>query len=373
MHLKPDHVERFQKWLRNGITDESYLFVRMSGSRRCVVYGAGSPQLLTLSMCAAVDAAAKLKLIEWMGDAPGYVVHDVIESFIKGDHKSKTIFTQASNYWLKDLSKYSGQKTKALTGSVQGVPKDMKDKKLLQNKDKGEAEVSRIIEENTEAPRGEFYERFDKSPFNIEDIIGEGPDRFERMGNKGREKTTHGKPMKLSDLVFDAAIRRSCKFLIYDTIRQKMQIVYLLDDLDLTKIAYLVKRGQAIPEDSRLRTGSSEGKVPICTTEIRELFRNWDYLSAHVSFYKDFEACDAPWGASNGQEKAWALYGAHRAEKILGSKLASKGDAEQLQACIDQVGQGAWAAAIKSYHLGNPSRYGKGASLHTVTTEAETL
>lgn len=376
MDFTEDQVADFQKWLQGGLKDESYLLSRMSGDRRCVVYGCGSPQLLTLAICATIDAADKEGMINTLRDWPPIWVKLTVQKFIDGPHKSKTVFTQASNFWLKDMAKYSMQTTKAITGSTEGtagIREKAKQKKISSDKEKAIRSIRDIIHSNDEPGRGAFYDRFGKSPFKLDDIVGEGPDRFPRMGAKGREQTTHQGVMKLSDLVFDAAIRRSCKFLIYDSIQNGLQIVYLLDDLDLSKIAYLVKRSEAIPEEARLRTGSSEGKVPICTTEIRELFRNWDYLKNHVSFYMGFNACETPWSGRFGQEESWAEYAAHRAQKILAGKLKSEGDGVNLNACIKEAASGQFAKAIQSYHLGNPSLYNKGAALHVVTKEPETL
>jgi hypothetical protein len=301
---------------------------------------------------------------------PPSVFKETFQKFYAGDHKSKTIFEQVSNFWLSQMPKYSGQKTKSLTGAVgnkDAPPTDQK--KLAKAKSAGQREVNSTFKDTD---RGKFYESFDKSKLSLTDVIQGGEKFFEGNKAKGRAKTTHGGDMKLSDLIFDYAIRRSCKFLLYDSISKGKNVAYLLDDLDLDKVAYLVV-DNTIPDSARIVGGPSDGKVPICSTEIRELFRNWDSLCHYVKFFEKMYACKAPWERSEFFAK-WAAYAKHRAEKLLEAKRHEmpSGDVASFIRCIELTGGGLHEKAIKTFHEAHPSMYGKRETVHSVSIAPET-
>ena len=60
---------------------------------------------------------------------------------------------------------------------------------------------------------------------------------------------------------------------------------------------------KAFASDSALTTASI-AKVPVCTTEIREIFRGWDFVKAHFTFYAGFTRIDAPWERA-GDLEVW--------------------------------------------------------------------
>lgn len=370
MELTDTTAREFHDWLRGKLDGRDYLFNELSDTHS-MIYGTGSAQLYVLAMLAMVHAAMASDQYGLICSLPREGLEQVIKIFKDGGyHKSKTIFEQVSNFWLKDSQAYSMAFTKSKTGATLEKPLESKTgNKLKKDLASGVGKVSRI---EGLPVKGRFYREFGQSGFSLGDVIDDRDNYFEARGSKARAMTTHGRDMKMSDLIYDAMIRRSCKFLLYDAIRQGRRVVYLLDDLDLDKVAYLSGKS-GIPDDARIVGGPSDGKVPICTTEIREIFRNWDYFRAYLKFFKDFREAAPPWAAVHGKEREWAAYANHRARALLSSTHPlSTTQRGHLQACCDQHATSP-AQAIESFHLARPSLYSKGAAVHTVTTEPEAL
>jgi hypothetical protein len=371
MKLDSNTALMFHDWVRGKHEDPAYLFNELS-RHASMVYGTGSAQLYVMAMLGLIDAALRTDSFHVLGMLPKPALEELIDTFRDGGwHKSKTRLEQVSNFWLRDSSSYAMQYTKSITGStLDTTPRVKTGKKLEKDKKSGAAMVSRIQSEDR---TGRFYTEFGNSSFSIEDVINERDTYFDSHGSKARTQTTHGSPMKPSDLIYDAMVRRSCKFLLYDAIKQGQRVVYLLDDLDLSKVAYLSGKS-GIPDSARIQSGSSEGKVPICTTELREIFRNWDYFGQHLKFYLNFVECQPPWRGSPQCVKSWALYAGHRAERVLDEKPGALSDYQIncLQRCIGLVETDP-GKAISKFHEASPSHFTKGASLHTVVSLSETL
>ncbi|KPF48828.1 hypothetical protein D621_15645 [beta proteobacterium AAP51] len=100
------------------------------------------------------------------------------------------------------------------------------------------------------------------------------------------------------DQIKNFGVRRACKFLIYDAIERKRKIAYVLDDLNLTEV--VKKHARLLDPDS-----STRRKVPVCTSEIREIFRRWDRLQDHVVFYRWFRKAPAPWDCDYFDRRAY--------------------------------------------------------------------
>ena len=80
---------------------------------------------------------------------------------------------------------------------------------------------------------------------------------------------------------------------MYDAIDQGKPVFYALDELDLPRVAYLVQGSGQYPVDARARKDDkdkvihdAEGKVPVCSSELRELFRYWDHFQKYIFFLK---------------------------------------------------------------------------------------
>ncbi|CAE6734279.1 hypothetical protein R69927_02276 [Paraburkholderia domus] len=165
-----------------------------------------------------------------------------------------------------------------------------------------------------EAERAAFSTRFETSSLGLTAV----PNADQLFSGAKKDNLDLYKSKKeLKDLtgsLKNFAVRRACKFLIYDSIKDGVKIAYALDDLTLLTVV----TGAAI--NLRDPGGKSvKQKVPVCTSEIREIFRNWDYLKDHVVFFKDFKSVPPPWCAptAQGNEIAlWAKYAAARARKL---------------------------------------------------------
>lgn len=159
------------------------------------------------------------------------------------------------------------------------------------------------------------------------------------------------------------SVRRACKFLLSDSIMSNKTILYALDDLDLIKIPFRTQF------EERNTSGTvTFSKIPVCTTELREIFRYWDYYQKYVVFFNDFHQVTPPWEApiANGDMiQGWARYASHLAEKNL-DRLPVQNAPNNLQLslsvtsfneCIKHFTLGRYSDAIKSYFLAKPSAY----------------
>lgn len=161
-------------------------------------------------------------------------------------------------------------------------------------------------------------------------------------------------------MIDDIIVRRSCKFLLYDSIRRGQDIAYVLDDLDLNVVA---QRLRVAETTDRLGANTTERKVPVCTSELREIFRRWDFFVEHLTFYTGFVVCDEPWSA-HGYSQHWATYAVHLAAKVAQQHphlAAASGDVQQA------FNNGLYLQAIGRFHAMRPSRYLPGAFTNSVS------
>ena len=150
-----------------------------------------------------------------------------------------------------------------------------------------------------ETARKGFTTQFNGSQFSLSSI-GNDPDKI----MKGVRKDHGNVPLTTTldvtahnGMLRNFAVRRACKFLIYEAVKDGKQIVYSLDDMDLGAVANKQWRDwdRSAFVDASALTTASNAKVPVCTTEIREIFRGWDFLKTHVVFYEGFTRVDPPW------------------------------------------------------------------------------
>ncbi|MGA7341066.1 MAG: hypothetical protein WBE72_11065 [Terracidiphilus sp.] len=116
---------------------------------------------------------------------------------------------------------------------------------------------------------------------------------------------------KLPGIVVDIAIRRSCKFGIhYFVERKNARLHYILDGMNIQAI---------VDKDRMLNSSTQLNKVPICTSEIRYIFRHWNRLgpTGRLLFYTDFDKVGAPWVNAKhmGTWPSWADYAIARLGK----------------------------------------------------------
>jgi hypothetical protein len=132
--------------------------------------------------------------------------------------------------------------------------------------------------------------------------------------NKGNVKITKDslKTMSESDIGTAAmilAIRRACKFGIeyVAQLTNKGTVHYVLDGIDMSDV--VGKKAMSLWAGT---TG-----IPITTSELRYLFRNWHRLkncaaNGRIRFWKSYVPFDAPWDTS---PKEWLQYAKQRLEK----------------------------------------------------------
>jgi hypothetical protein len=112
------------------------------------------------------------------------------------------------------------------------------------------------------------------------------------------------------------AIRRACKFGIEYIMAFKSGTVhYVTDGITMTVVVGKTE----MPIDMGTRTG-----VPITTSELRYIFRNWhwfrDTLDKDLVFWRSYAPTTAPWITD---PKIWIPYARHRIDKYKAAKQAS--------------------------------------------------
>jgi hypothetical protein len=138
-------------------------------------------------------------------------------------------------------------------------------------------------------------------------------------------------------------VRSACKFLLYDEIERGGRIHYALDGIDVRDVATAAHREL---DDTR-------SKVPVCTSELREIFRMWSYFATYVTFYNRLKIADPPW--TNGPAdlmRLWCEYALARARKALA--LAPQATAVFVQNTVTEIetalGREQYDQGISAYH-----------------------
>jgi thiamine pyrophosphokinase len=121
----------------------------------------------------------------------------------------------------------------------------------------------------------------------------------------GTDKAALGGAEK-ADLEGLLAIRRACKFGIEFAVTSHYKKVhYVLDAITMTDVL----------NKTTFPLYSGKDGVPITTSELRFLFRNWNRFkgTGRVVFYSGFNAVQPPW--ETGNFDGWAAYALHLIEK----------------------------------------------------------
>lgn len=159
-------------------------------------------------------------------------------------------------------------------------------------------------------------------------------------------------PRDNAALIDDIIVRRSCKFLLYNAIGRSQDIAYVLDDLDLDTVAQRLKVEETT---DRLGPGTTERKLPVCTSELLEIFRRWDFFQNHVTFYNQWKICDPPWFTHGRQH--WATHASRLATKITNKYPQEAGLVHQQGRVAARLAAGDHLQAILKYHEMRPSRF----------------
>lgn len=125
---------------------------------------------------------------------------------------------------------------------------------------------------------------------------------------KSNKNLDSGDPGSVCAAAKDLAIRRSSKFGIkYAVENLGGRVHYLVDDI----------KQEVLLEKSTIKNSSGYEKIPICTSEIRFLFRNWRRFSGKVVFWEGYETARAPWESTIGAyQVGWAKYALERMWKF---------------------------------------------------------
>lgn len=119
-----------------------------------------------------------------------------------------------------------------------------------------------------------------------------------------------GKVSKVARLE-DLITRRMCKWILHwATCEKNKTIIYSLDGMDLAPVARM-DQIKLVKEDKIV--------VPVCTSELREIFRHIDKFQGSVQFYEKLQIKPPPWGKGRDKEllKDWAEYAMHLTRKLL--------------------------------------------------------
>jgi hypothetical protein len=287
-----------------------------------LIYGADGPQRVYLNL-----------LLEWTGDDRE---RDVAR-FPKADH------AHVSNYYID----WSTQATVEPDGLRRPIG-------TLWDRDEHES--------RQEKERRGFVRRFNASRSRLGDLkpqsLAHDAQRGQRLiagvrkDNSTLHPTTGNLTTEVRGAVRQFAVRRACKFLIYDAIRQGRVITYALDDLVLQDVVDKTA--------FELETQPGRFKVPVCTSELRELFRRWDACWQWVRFFRDLHQVDAPWHPNRGLDavSGWSGYAAARATKLadrLGSQHPQHNALRQVRTLHEQAH---YSEAIEAFHSARPSALG---------------
>lgn len=133
------------------------------------------------------------------------------------------------------------------------------------------------------------------------------PKELKSLSKSNADLDDNSSAKEIRNAAFDLSIRRSCKFGIeFTTQKLAGRIHYVLDGMTL----------DALLDKRTITNGSGYEKVPICTSELRFLFRNWNKFkdSGKVVFWQDFDVVAPPWYRAVYVD-GWRNYGLERLEK----------------------------------------------------------
>jgi hypothetical protein len=325
MDITQDQIMAINKLLDGRAKDAEH-FVSML-DEKFIIYGMDGPQRTYLAVATCAEAA--------VADKSNKIKLDGVTTQVASD---KAMTTRVSNYFI-DFNRQ---------GEV--VPKTDGGYELQRKAD------ARATGTQRETDRADFSQRFETSKLGMGDL----DDAKLRQGVGKDSQHLVGSTKALADLsgsMKNFAVRRACKFLIYDSIARGDKIVYALDDMNLTNVV----KGEHI--NLKDAGGSvTKKKVPVCTSEIREIFRNWDYLKNHVIFFKALKKVPPPWEqptASMAEQKLWSKYAVKRAKALkdkygkTDNKVYSAVKSNVERTCQDFAPK----PTLDAFHLSKPSLF----------------
>jgi hypothetical protein len=264
------------------------------------------------------------------------------------DSEEKQSWKCVSNYWLAG----NMQKGLGLTGErYQGrlnITKWMEaSQQALKEITQGEVQIINFSAETKahDQARKLFIHNFRASQVNAKKNWTIDVNR-EDYQHKPRKNSTCNQ--KDEDLIN----RRMCKWTLHTALYNNQPLVYALDKLELSPIG----RGEILHiKDSN--NDQIKLKVPVCTSELREVFRNIDKFETNISYYKGLKKTSAPWEEGNAPSllQDWAEYAMHLTRSLLiqypGDVLCFNGASKMLTAWSKNE----WELVIEVYKTIKPS------------------
>jgi hypothetical protein len=320
MRITMEHISELNKRILGGPYEGHFI----DGiNANWMLYGTDSAQKAYLVMMDTIrEIVASLMDASFNGLPSPYQAYPASDHYeTLGTGLNKTHYQEVSNYWIVF-------KQNSVSFNLSGDDNHP----IVMSESIGKKEAR------------DFFNRFNASDHSMDRL---SPAKL----TKGIDKAELGKTYDTNDNNISKnlkqyAVRRACKFLMYDAIGAGYDIRYALDDLNLNVIV------------QRLRI---DGKMPVCTSELREIFRYWDFFSQHIKFYRDFLEVSPPWN-SIAQQSGWSAYAAQRAQKLLDRGVND----QTLNACIFFNSINSHAAAVNCYHSANPSRFRNSEDVHMV-------
>jgi len=185
------------------------------------------------------------------------------------------------------------------------------------------------------------------------------PDYKDKPGHDAAKDQQENTVLRYEDLI----CRRMCKWMLHIAEYNDQPVIYALDEIDLPAVAE--SRTLEIT-DTVSGSGKKKIKVPVCTSELREIFRAQDKLESDhplsgVKFFKELMPVDAPWGKGRSEEelKSWAEYALHLTRKML---IKFPGDVlvwKSANAMIAAYDKEKWGEIISLYKAIKPSQLHK--------------
>jgi hypothetical protein len=317
MNLTDAHIASFNEWLQ-GALPEAHRHFLDELEAPWMLYGTGTAQLQYLAVIDAVNEAKN-------SVPQQQITRQRIRDWYDWHSGNKQLQQRVSNYWIQ----FHADTVKVNRTGDQARPMSLS------------AGAFATHESH------DFFTRFNTSGDTVAALS------YSKLvaGMQKHDERAPARP-KLKDinthnLIRFYAVRRACKFLMYDAIGAGWPIRYVLDDLTLSTAA---SRGRV------------DGKVPVCTSELREAFRFWDFFEPFVDFYREFTLVVPPWQAPTADAQTladWGAYAGVRARKLLAGDHARLGASVVglLQECDQAAAANRHIDAIALYHESRPSRY----------------
>lgn len=341
----------------NAVASRHYLFMAIYRRNTHIIYGMDGPQKTYLAVQRVVSA--------WLdrgGSADGLLAEINREFGYKTRNKDHSPLV--SNYFLEITSgdiqgRGAGVHLNRAARPEQAPPPLARNASGRDRRQHAEA----VMKVQRETDRQNFTDRYTGSYFKLHGTSNEKQLNASQKNTPSRRGVSGG--VAYFNDMYSFAVRRACKFLMYDSISEGKTVAYCLDDLDIGAIVerkWLIKQDDTVLgfETDRATAAQSGNfqKVPVCTTEVRELFRCWDWFgqslqngTPRVVFYRGFERTLPPWTSRTAEQALWAAYAKRLKDKWFpqlpaGVQQARKADADY----IDNNYQGDHAGTIARYH-----------------------